>query len=213
MFTSELMKRLDFNCELIYIKLSSYNGTQTTGNVREVMGLTRSIEGKRVIVVEDIVDSGNTIVELQNILKKKGAAETSICTMLLKPASYTKDVRLDYVAIEIPHDFIVGFGLDYNEVGRNLKDIYVLDTDMKYFIRSALRVREKAPRPQLWLKSTISATSPQESFYVVRSPGRHRTRPQGQSPHRRRRTRSGRGCGRHDREQVQDCHRSLRLSS
>lgn len=134
MFTSELMKRLDFNCELICIKLSSYNGTQTTGNVREVMGLTRSIEGKRVIVVEDIVDSGNTIVELQNILKKKGAAETRICTMLLKPASYTKDVRLDYVAMEIPDDFIVGFGLDYNEVGRNLKDIYVLDTDMKYFI-------------------------------------------------------------------------------
>ena len=98
------------------------------------MGLTRSIEGKRVIVVEDIVDSGNTIVELQNILKKKGAAETRICTMLLKPASYTKDVRLDYVAMEIPDDFIVGFGLDYNEVGRNLKDIYVLDTDMKYFI-------------------------------------------------------------------------------
>lgn len=134
MFTSELMKRLDFNCELICIKLSSYNGTQTTGNVREVMGLTRSIEGKRVIVVEDIVDSGNTIVELQNILKKKGAAETRICTMLLKPASYTKDVRLDYVAMEIPDDFIVGFGLDYNEVGRNLKDIYVLDTYMKYFI-------------------------------------------------------------------------------
>ena len=84
--------------------------------------------------MEDIVDSGNTIVELQNILKKKGAAETRICTMLLKPASYTKDVRLDYVAMEIPDDFIVGFGLDYNEVGRNLKDIYVLDTDMKYFI-------------------------------------------------------------------------------
>lgn len=134
MFTSELMKRLTFNCELICIKLSSYNGTHTTGNVREVMGLTRSIEGKRVIVVEDIVDSGNTIVALKDILKEKGATETRICTMLLKPASYTKDVKLDYVAMEIPDDFIVGFGLDYNEIGRNLKDIYVLDTDMKYFI-------------------------------------------------------------------------------
>ena len=134
MFTSELMKRLDFKCELICIKLSSYSGTQTTGNVREVMGLTRSIEGKRVIVVEDIVDSGNTIVALKDLLKEKGAAETKICTMLLKPASYTKDVELDYVAMEIPDDFIVGFGLDYNELGRNLKDIYILDTDMKYYI-------------------------------------------------------------------------------
>lgn len=90
MFTSELMKRLTFNCELVCIKLSSYNGTHTTGNVREVMGLTRSIEGKRIIVVEDIVDSGNTIVALKDILKEKGATETRICTMLLKPASYTR---------------------------------------------------------------------------------------------------------------------------
>ena len=127
MFTSELMKRLTFNCELVCIKLSSYNGTHTTGNVREVMGLTRSIEGKRVIVVEDIVDSGNTIVALKELLKEKGAAETRICTMLLKPASYTKDVKLDYVAMEIPDDFIVGFGLDYDELGRNLRDIYVID--------------------------------------------------------------------------------------
>ena len=122
MFTSELMKRLSFNCELVCIKLSSYDGTSTTGKVRETMGLTRSIAGKRVIVVEDIVDSGNTIVELKKILEEKGASQKKICTMLLKPASYTKD------------DFIVGFGLDYNELGRNLKDIYVLDTDMKYFI-------------------------------------------------------------------------------
>ena len=134
MFTSELMKRLTFNCELICIKLSSYDGTHTTGKVRETMGMTRSVEGKRVIVVEDIVDSGNTIVALKELLKEKGAVETKICTMLLKPASYTKDVKLDYVAMEIPDDFIVGFGLDYNELGRNLKDIYVLDTDMKYFI-------------------------------------------------------------------------------
>ena len=128
MFTAELMKRLTFNCELVSIKLSSYEGTRSTGNIRQVMGLTGSIEGKRVIVVEDIVDTGNTIVNLVDMLREKGAAETWVCTMLLKPEIYTKDLKLDYVAMEIPNDFIVGFGLDYDEIGRNLKDIYVLDS-------------------------------------------------------------------------------------
>ena len=128
MFTAELMKRLTFNCELVSIKLSSYEGTRSTGNIRQVMGLTGSIEGKRVIVVEDIVDTGNTIVNLVDMLREKGSAETRVCTMLLKPEIYTKDLKLDYVAMEIPNDFIVGFGLDYDEIGRNLKDIYVLDS-------------------------------------------------------------------------------------
>ena len=91
------------------------------------MGLTADITGRRVIVVEDIVDSGNTIVELKRILEEKGAAESRICTLLLKPEAYKKDIKIDYVAMEIPNDFIVGFGLDYDEYGRNYKDIYVLD--------------------------------------------------------------------------------------
>ena len=127
MFTAELMKRLDFNCQIVSTKLSSYEGTNTTGNVKQAMGLTADITGRRVIVVEDIVDSGNTIVELKRILKDKGASESRICTLLFKPDAYKKDIKLDYVAMEIPNDFIVGFGLDYDELGRNLKDIYVLD--------------------------------------------------------------------------------------
>ena len=127
MFMGELMKRIDFDCQIISIKLTSYEGTSTTGRVKQAMGLTSSIEGRRVIVVEDIVDSGNTIVELKEILKEKGAAESYICTLLLKPDAYKKDVKLDYVAMEIPNDFIVGFGLDYDELGRNYKDIYTLD--------------------------------------------------------------------------------------
>lgn len=127
MFTSELMKRLDFNCQVVSIKLTSYEGTASTGKIRTAMGLTSGIKGKRVIIVEDIVDTGNTIVELQDILKENGAAETMVCTMLFKPESYTKDIPLKYVAMEIPNDFIVGFGLDYEELGRNLKDIYILD--------------------------------------------------------------------------------------
>ena len=124
MYTAELMKRLNFDCELISMKLSSYNGTESTGNVRQVMGMTGDIKGKRVIVV-----TGNTIVDLAGIVKEKGALDCKICTMLLKPEVYKKDVKLDYVAMEIPNKFIVGFGLDYNELGRNYKDIYVLDED------------------------------------------------------------------------------------
>ena len=127
MYMAELMKRINFNCQITSSKLTSYEGTSTTGKVKQAMGLTSSIEGRRVIVVEDIVDSGNTIVELKEILKEKGAAESKICTLLLKPDAYKKDVKLDYVAMEIPNDFIVGFGLDYDELGRNYKDIYTLD--------------------------------------------------------------------------------------
>ena len=127
MFMAELMKRLNFNCQIVSTKLSSYDGTETTGQVKQAMGLTADIKGRRVIIVEDIVDSGNTIVELKKIMEEKGASESYICTLLFKPEAYKKDIKLDYVAMEIPNDFIVGFGLDYDEYGRNLKDIYVLD--------------------------------------------------------------------------------------
>ena len=127
MFMGELMKRLTFNCQIVSTKLTSYEGTNTTGAVKQAMGLTADITGRRVIIVEDIVDTGNTIVELKKILSDKGASESRICTLLLKPDSYKKDIKIDYVAMEIPNDFIVGFGLDYDELGRNLKDIYSID--------------------------------------------------------------------------------------
>ena len=126
MFMGELMKRLEFNCQIVSTKLTSYDGTSTTGKVKQALGLTADITGKRVIVVEDIVDTGNTIVELQKILADAGAAESKICTLLYKPEACRKDLSLDYVAMEIPNDFIVGFGLDYDELGRNYKDIYTL---------------------------------------------------------------------------------------
>ena len=127
MFTSEIMKRLEFNCEVVSTKLSSYEGTSSTGKVKQALGLTADITGRTVIVLEDIVDTGNTIVELDHILKEKGAKEVKMCTMLLKPEVYDKDCKLDYVAMEIKNEFIVGFGLDYNQLGRNYKDIYVLE--------------------------------------------------------------------------------------
>lgn len=127
MFTGALMKRLNFNAELVSIKLSSYVGTQSTGTVLNVMGLTGDVRGRRVIITEDIVDTGNTIIALKEMLLDKGAKEVRICTMLLKPEVYSKDAVLDYVGMEIPDAFIVGYGLDYNELGRQYKDIYIID--------------------------------------------------------------------------------------
>ena len=138
LFTGELMKRLNFPCEFSSIRLSSYEGTLSTGVTRKVLGLTSSIKGRTVIVVEDIVDTGKTITDLHALLLDAGAANVKICTMLLKPEVYKKDLKLDYVAMEIENRFIVGFGLDYDQLGRNSKDIYILDSTkpetMKHYL-------------------------------------------------------------------------------
>jgi hypoxanthine phosphoribosyltransferase len=126
MFTSDLIKLIDFQCEISFIKLSSYSGTESTGEIKEIMGLNSPVKGRSVIIVEDIVDTGATIEELYRMLDEAGAADVKICTLLLKPEAYHKDIKIDYVALEIPNDFIVGYGLDYNELGRQYKDIYVL---------------------------------------------------------------------------------------
>lgn len=129
MFTAAVMKRVNFDAELISIKMKSYTGTQSTGTVLIPMGLTGSVEGRTVIIFEDIVDTGNTIVALKELLISKGAKDVRICTMLHKPEVYSKSEKLDYVGAEIPNKFIVGYGLDYDELGRNLPGIYVLDED------------------------------------------------------------------------------------
>lgn len=139
LFTGELMKRLNFPCEFSSVRLSSYEGTLSTGVTRKVLGLTSSIKGRTVIVVEDIVDTGKTITDLYALLLDAGAADVKICTMLLKPDVYKKDLKLDYVAMEIENRFIVGFGLDYDQLGRNYKDIYILEKEapkpaMKHFL-------------------------------------------------------------------------------
>lgn len=127
MFTGEILQRIEFPCELVSIKLSSYQGTQSTGTVLNILGLTADVRGRRVIICEDIVDTGNTITALKELLLAKGCSEVRICTMLMKPDVYKKPDKLDYVGMEIPNAFIVGHGLDYNELGRNGKDIYVID--------------------------------------------------------------------------------------
>ena len=126
-FAAELLKRVHFPLELKACKLSSYSGTQSTGVIRTEVPLPANLEGRRVLIVEDIVDTGNTIEALVRKLAECKVKDVRVCSLLLKPEVYKKDVKLDYVAMEIPNRFIVGFGLDYDELGRNIKDIYVLD--------------------------------------------------------------------------------------
>lgn len=131
MFTADLMRKITIKSDVVFIKLSSYEGTSSSGNVKQIMGLTKSVEGRTVVVVEDIVETGNTIEEIYKILNDAGAAEIKICTLLLKPDAYKKDIKIDYAALQIPNDFIVGYGLDYNQLGRQYKDIYVLDEEQE----------------------------------------------------------------------------------
>lgn len=125
MFAAEIFKRISLlDAEISFIKLASYSGTNTTGTVKELIGLNEDLTGRVVVVLEDIVDSGITIAKTIEQIKAKNPAEIKIATLLLKPDALQTEVQLDYIGIEIPNDFIVGYGLDYNGRGRNLIDIY-----------------------------------------------------------------------------------------
>ncbi|MGI6074169.1 MAG: hypoxanthine phosphoribosyltransferase [Fermentimonas sp.] len=124
MFAGELMKRVSVQSEITFVKLASYDGTHSTESIQTVLGLKEDIKDRTVVIIEDIVDSGNTMQNLLGELRKKGPKEIKIATLLFKPSALKHDVKPDYVALEIPNDFIVGYGLDYNGYGRNLKDIY-----------------------------------------------------------------------------------------
>ncbi len=124
MFASDLMKKLNIDCELSAIKVSSYVGTSSTQNVKQLIGIKDSVEGRDIIIVEDIVDTGITIDAIIKELEARNVASIRIATMTYKKEAYTKKHPIDYVALEIPNKFIVGYGLDYDELGRNYKDIY-----------------------------------------------------------------------------------------
>jgi hypoxanthine phosphoribosyltransferase len=126
MFAADLMRHVTIPCEITFIKLSSYEGTQSTGVVKEIFGLNESVAGRTVVVVEDIVDTGITMERIVNSLREKGAADIRVATFFLKPDSLKRQVPLNYVALKIPNQFIVGYGLDYDGYGRNLKEIYTL---------------------------------------------------------------------------------------
>ncbi len=125
MFAAELISSLNLTeSEITFVKMASYRGTHSTGVIRQLIGLNENIEGRTVVVLEDIVDSGSTVENILRQLKEMNPGEIMIATLLLKPGAVIKDVKPDYVGLEIPNDFIVGFGLDYDGHGRNLKDIY-----------------------------------------------------------------------------------------
>ncbi len=136
-FMGHLLPKLRFPLEISAIKVSSYQGTQTTGEVREIMGLDRDIKGRCVVIVEDIVDTGTTIAVLDDQLRKAGASEVKVCTLAFKEESYDKDIPIDYIGLHLKNKFIVGWGFDYDQYGRNSEDIYVLDESAgtpKYYV-------------------------------------------------------------------------------
>lgn len=125
MFTAELFKEIELDqTEVTFMRLSSYDGIDTTGQVKKLIGLNEPIEGRVLVVLEDIIDTGTTIVEVVKMLKEHNPKEVKIATMLMKPEKFKNKMKVDYVGMEIGNDFIVGFGLDYDQKGRNLKDIY-----------------------------------------------------------------------------------------
>ena len=126
MFASDLLKRVEIPAQLSFVKVSSYCGTCSTGNVTELIGLNDDVKGRTVVIIEDIVDSGRTMYGMVEKLKSLGAEDLRIATLFFKPEALQYDLTIDYVAMNIPNDFIVGYGLDYDGYGRNLRDIYTL---------------------------------------------------------------------------------------
>lgn len=126
MFAADLLKEISIPCEISFIKVASYHGTTSTGTVTELIGLTEDITGRIVVIVEDIVDTGITLEKLITVLNRKNVKQIKVATVLLKPDSYKKEFPIDYFGMKIPNDFVVGYGLDYDGQGRNLKEIYVL---------------------------------------------------------------------------------------
>jgi len=131
MVVSDLMKHYKKPCELSFIKLSSYQGTSSTGKINQLIGLGIEVKNRTVIIIEDIVDTGNTLVALKKLFEEQQVKQLKIATLFFKPEAYTKDIPIDYIGMEIPNKFIVGYGLDYDEQGRNLPEVYQLSTDNK----------------------------------------------------------------------------------
>ncbi len=126
MVVSDFMKHYKKPCEVSFVKLSSYEGTSSTHEIKQLIGINQDLSGRSVVVIEDIVDTGNTLEGLKDMFKRQNVKSFKIATLFFKPDAYTKDIKIDYVGIRIPNKFIVGFGLDYDGLGRNLPEVYQL---------------------------------------------------------------------------------------
>ena len=127
LFLSDLVRKVTFNNEVSFVKISSYEGAESSGEIRQQLGIDSDIEGRDVIIVEDIVETGHSMNYLLDYIKRCKPASISICTLFFKPDKFLYEYKIDYTALSIGNEFIVGYGLDYNQLGRNLKDIYVVD--------------------------------------------------------------------------------------
>lgn len=125
-FAADLMRMITVPSEISFVKYASYEGTSSTGSMKTLMGLNQDLAGRHVVIVEDIVDSGFTMAHMIEDLKKKNPASIEICSLLVKPSNLKVDLDINYAVMEIPNDFIVGYGLDYDQEGRNLRDIYTI---------------------------------------------------------------------------------------
>lgn len=126
-FAADLLRALDFDCEVSFVKMSSYSGTQTTGQVKQLIGFPENIEGRDVVLIEDVIETGISMDYTLKQLYALKPASVRICTLVFKPNMFQKKFKIDYIGREIGDDFIVGYGFDYNGHGRTYKDVYVLD--------------------------------------------------------------------------------------
>ncbi len=129
MFAADLFKAIDFDCEITFVKISSYEGLASTGRLKTTIGMDLDIKDRHVIIIEDVVDSGRTMTEFIPTLEAQGTASVEVVTFLLKPEALQYDLKVRYIGFSIPNDFVVGYGLDYDQKGRNWRDIYQLDED------------------------------------------------------------------------------------
>ena len=125
-FAADLMREMTIPCEISFVKLASYQGTTSTGKVKEVFGINENLSGRTVVIVEDIVESGQTMKQMIESLGTRNPASVQICTLFFKPEKLKEELTLDYVAFRIPDDCILGYGLDYDGLGRELKDVYTI---------------------------------------------------------------------------------------
>ena len=125
-FAADLMRELTIPSEISFVKLASYQGTTSTGKINEVLGINEDLSGRTVIIVEDIVESGQTMKRMIESIGTRNPASVHICTLFLKPDKLKENLKIDYVAFRIPDDFIIGYGLDYDHLGRELREIYTI---------------------------------------------------------------------------------------
>ena len=125
-FAADLMREMTIPCEISFVKLASYQGTTSTGKIKEVIGINEDLAGRTIVIVEDIVETGTTMKRMIETLGTRNPASVHVCTLFFKPECLKAELTLDYVAFRIPNDFILGYGLDYDQQGRGLKDVYSL---------------------------------------------------------------------------------------